>query len=306
MLILSLTHLIGDPSLLETLCSSVTNQPAAKRQLSTSSTSPDLPWPYLTFKPVLPALLNIPSGQRLFVPSPASRNRQRLPSSIMANRSPSYCFWLPSAKTPLSKYCHVPLVDLSAYFHLKEAYPDHYADQRDVASMKWSDLQVKMRRQWTLENAGEEVLTEVPLRPDDEVLRKVFHVFKYMFEDDMNDGLVTIRWTGTDVQPTVKGRTVTRYSQNQPTGADVVVSRPSTTRKGFYIGDAALDIVSTVLHELCHAWLFVNICQCRAYGPIGDRLGLRYHGNTFIKLLHLVQREVNAVFGGRLRFDLDL
>lgn len=59
--------------------------------------------------------------------------------------------------------------------------------------------------------------------------------------------------------------------------------------------------MSTLLHEMCHAYDHINICDCPGCATMPKPDGQSDHGNFWLYLASLVEEEANRVFGA---FDL--
>lgn len=218
----------------------------------------------------------------------------------MATRS-YYCDWLPAADDVLSKHQHTPVVQLPAVRSLR-AQSRHVGQTAPMLGQdleNWNIFQDSMRDEWK-ERRGSEV--EIPQGPilfdDDDCLEGLFTELNALFfQTDLTDE-VEVYWVDSD--PDHRGRTY----HNPDTGLMVIeIARPGISH-GCYTGDHSVRIISTLLHEMCHAYVDINICHCDRCEATPYRIGRDDHGNPWIEIARLVQEAANRTFRSLGHFEL--
>lgn len=79
--------------------------------------------------------------------------------------------------------------------------------------------------------------------------------------------------------------------------------------KEYVSGADAMEVLSTLLHEMCHVFDVIHLCHCQDCNPggiHGIQTSCTGHSNSFFYLACLVERAANQTFGFLGRFDLNL
>ncbi|KAL8735044.1 MAG: hypothetical protein Q9181_002982 [Wetmoreana brouardii] len=168
----------------------------------------------------------------------------------------------------------------------------------------WDELQCLMRQKWQVERGS---TTPIPREPllfgDDETLDELFgFLCKYFFDGELFN-IVDYDWEDMEDINQSHGRT--GYTSN-PSEIEMFITRPPSTEGGFYTGEDAIEIISTVLHEMCHAYVQTNVCRCTDCEAVPERLGETEHGNVWRYLAGLAEKEVEWLFGHLGKWDLGL
>ncbi|KAL8695101.1 MAG: hypothetical protein Q9218_000379 [Villophora microphyllina] len=199
----------------------------------------------------------------------------------------------------LSYQGHEPIVDLMLVKSWEE-YRDGRASIMEEAVHRWSIFQRKMREKWLLKMGPGAPIRGPLLYTNDEALDDLFEMFANLFFEDELANDIEYDWYD-EFDTTTRG--YTHFNEELPNTMITIVKAYTTS--GFYEGQAAIEVMSTLLHEMVHAYIERKLCRCDECSLEEDRDGLTGHGNVYQYLTGLLQEVVNDLFGDFGDWDLD-
>ena len=218
--------------------------------------------------------------------------------------------YLPCVVRVFSRKDHTPFVEWDVLKALQSKFP-HCADPGlRTAIQEQLTFHANILRWWQLEEhlmpdhpaMGERILPcKTPA-----FLVDYYHTFNRLFFQYQLPPTISLEWTTSLWPPSFLGRTL-RNSMGWP--YKILIYRPF--KKNEYLaGDDFVRTLSTLLHEMCHVYLAINICLCHLCSSLEPALGLAHgrtgHGKSFLYLAWLVERAANDILSDLGTFDLGL
>ncbi|KAL8695102.1 MAG: hypothetical protein Q9218_000380 [Villophora microphyllina] len=199
--------------------------------------------------------------------------------------------WLRSTESLPSRFGNHSMMELPAVRFL-EYYGNGGKGGRALAQairllLKFQD---DMRSEWRLRKGAQMPGPPGPLLINEKwCLEEFYKILDSIFFLGTLEEIATPDWCPKGVQPEWVGDGIgfTQYTNGRL--HVYVVKEPTRDPDGFYTGEEALRAMTTLLHEMVHAY------QNGIYLP--DRLGRKGHGNFFLHLSGLIENVANRWLG---------
>ncbi|KAL8948636.1 MAG: hypothetical protein Q9222_005187 [Ikaeria aurantiellina] len=225
---------------------------------------------------------------------------------------PPHAKWLPDADDVLSwQEGHTPLLNLKPCMFLRDSNRQHpqyaeYVRRKENALQSWRNHNDRMLEWQSGKSSPAARGREGPILPFEsgEPLGAVFSIFdRYFFNGEL-EPQVRVQWVD-GLSNNALGRTMWLPVND---GLVIDIKRPLGFERleGFCSALGTLEICSTLLHEMCHAYLEVKLCRCPKCEEVPLRLGRGGHGNPWLQLAWLVEEANGELRNGGHRFNLGI